>query len=273
MKAVGARIRHVRKLARLTQGQFAKRLSDVTRGAVGNWELQKEERAKGISTENLNAIATIFGVNFDWLATGRGEPPKAVIGGAAAGKLGEQFAKSFDPDEPDVSVGFEEEASHFAVDDEAPKIPSNGIVELDARPGMGGGAQVAHIYYRDGGQIETRDAIKLYPWIFPPWFLSRLGARPGDLLVAEAYGDSMRPTIEPGTPLIIDVRHKIPSPDGIYAIRDRWGQVQVKRLETAKGAGDFSIKIISDNGGHTEIVRSEDEISIVGKVLGGISVF
>lgn len=176
---------------------------------------------------------------------------------------------SFDPDEHQPDGVFEPEAPEALDPDAPPRIPGNGVVEVDARAGMGGGGQVAHAYYRDGDKVETRDAVKPDAWVFPPWFLGGIGAKPGDLLIIEAKGDSMRPTIAPGTPLIIDTRHRIPSPDGIYAIRDRWGDIQAKRIETSKILGDNTIRVISDNGGHVQIARSEDELQIVGKVVAG----
>lgn len=63
--AIAARIKQVRKEARLTQEQFAARLREVSRGAVGNWE-----RGLGIKRENLVLIADIFGTSVDWLSTG-----------------------------------------------------------------------------------------------------------------------------------------------------------------------------------------------------------
>lgn len=67
--AIGKRIAQLRKehLGIESQQVFAKRLGNVTRGAVGNWEL-----GKGIKRENLQRIANVFEVSFDWLATGRG---------------------------------------------------------------------------------------------------------------------------------------------------------------------------------------------------------
>lgn len=64
---IAGRIKSVRARERLTQEQFAKRLGDVTRGAVGNWE-----RGEGIKRENLETIARKFEVSFEWLSTGRG---------------------------------------------------------------------------------------------------------------------------------------------------------------------------------------------------------
>jgi len=76
MGKLGNRIKFVRKQANLTQEKFAEALGTVegvkvTRGAVGNWEL-----GKGISLENLAAIADKFNTNLDWLKSGRGELPQ-----------------------------------------------------------------------------------------------------------------------------------------------------------------------------------------------------
>ena len=73
--------------------------------------------------------------------------------------------------------------------------------------------------------------------------------------------------------LLIDLRHKVPSPDGIYAIRDRWGALQFKRLETSKILGDQTIRVISDNGGHVQVAQTEDDLNIVGRVVGGWKFF
>lgn len=82
----------------------------------------------------------------------------------------------------------------------------------------------------------------------------------------------MYPTLDPGSVVFINIRHTVPTPDGIYAIRDRWGDVQVKRIETSKRRGDETIRIISDNGNRVETV-GPDEIEIVGKVVGGLRRF
>lgn len=269
MKTIGERIQYVRKLAGLTQAEFAQRLT-VSRGAVGNWE-----RDQGITLENLSSIARTFGISFNWLATSTGAAPQAVSYYTKP-RVVEPIAHSFDPDVPDPVESFEADAPADGDPDQPPLIPANGIVEADIRPGSGPGAnanQSGFVYHRNGGEIRSIDAIKPDPWIFPPWFLRALNAEPGDLMIAESSGDSMRPTIEPGMPLIIDLRHKLPSPDGIYAIRDRWGSIQAKRIETSKILGDDTIKVISDNGGHVQLAMSEDDIAIVGRVIGGWKLF
>jgi transcriptional regulator with XRE-family HTH domain len=65
---IGERIKQIRAEKGWSGVDLAKRLG-VTRGAVGNWEL-----GKGIKRQNLQRIADIARISFDWLATGRGAP-------------------------------------------------------------------------------------------------------------------------------------------------------------------------------------------------------
>lgn len=77
----------------------------------------------------------------------------------------------------------------------------------------------------------------------------------------------MAPTIQPGERVIVDTGHRLPSPDGIYALRDRFGAIVVKRLHSP-GRGK-SIKVISDNPMHPPEEMDLQEIAIVGRVVGG----
>ena len=71
---------------------------------------------------------------------------------------------------------------------------------------------------RDGRHV---DRIKSEGWIFPPSFVNnQLKSSAKQLVVVEAEGDSMAPTITSGEKVIVDISHKTPSPDGLYAIRD-----------------------------------------------------
>jgi transcriptional regulator with XRE-family HTH domain len=227
-------------------------------------------------------LARVLGIPASRLAEsdafGRGEGAASGAGAAGGFKDEERpFAvATYDPDAPDPVAAFEPEAPDAADPEQPPSIPPNGVVEADTRFAMGAGGHAnaaTFVYNRNGDAVQSVDAIKPDAWIFPPWFLRAMGARPGDLMVAESIGDSMRPTIEPGMPLIIDLRHKVPSPDGIYAIRDRWGALQFKRLETSKILGDQTIRVISDNGGHVQVAQTEDDLNIVGRVVGGWKFF
>ena len=76
----------------------------------------------------------------------------------------------------------------------------------------------------------------------------------------------MAPTIS-GERVIVDTVHKQPSPDGLYAIRDSFGAIVVKRLQVVRGAKPAKVKIISDNPNHSKDETPLNDLQVVGKVL------
>jgi transcriptional regulator with XRE-family HTH domain len=68
------RIRHARRLARLTQAKLAEAIG-VGASAVAQWELPD---GTSPTVEHLDRIAAVCRVSFEWLAMGRGN---AVPGG------------------------------------------------------------------------------------------------------------------------------------------------------------------------------------------------
>jgi transcriptional regulator with XRE-family HTH domain len=112
------------------------------------------------------------------------------------------------------------------------------------------------------------DRIKPDGWVFPANFVrEQLQASPKQLLVVEAGGDSMAPTIMPGERVIVDTGHKTPSPDGLYAIRDSFDNVIIRRLQLLRAARPSRVKIISDNLKHAAEEVALSELEIVGKAL------
>lgn len=73
---LGNRIRGARRIAGITQAELASMLR-VSRSAVANWE-----GASGIwpASARLLSIATVTGVSYEWLATGRGMAMDATEG-------------------------------------------------------------------------------------------------------------------------------------------------------------------------------------------------
>ena len=112
------------------------------------------------------------------------------------------------------------------------------------------------------------DPIKVEGWVFPTSFVrEQLHTSPGRLLVLDTNGDSMAPTILSGERVIVDTGHKTPTPDGLYAIRDTFGCIVVKRLQVMRSARPTRIKIISDNANHASEETPLGDIEVVGKVL------
>jgi phage repressor protein C with HTH and peptisase S24 domain len=175
------------------------------------------------------------------------------------------LTSSFDPDASDPVEPFDAEAPPAIDPDAHPRIPVRGIVEIDATAGMGEGQVLAHMYRRDGREIRTVDAIKPQAWLFPEWFLARMPP-PEHLFAVLAEGDSMSPTIPSGAVVFVDTRRTRPSPEGIYAIRDRYGAIQIKRIRTF-GQPIGRMLVVSDKDGQGESV-SMDDYAIVGFMVG-----
>jgi len=150
--------------------------------------------------------------------------------------------------------------------------PAPGQVpELDTRAGMGGGGVPAHEVRKEG---RYADPIKSEGWLFPASFVrEQLHASTPRLLVLDTTGDSMVPTIASGERVIVDTGHKTPTPDGLYAIRDTFDSIVVKRLQLLRSSHPTRVKIISDNPTHSGEEVPLDELEIVGKVLCCLKLF
>jgi phage repressor protein C with HTH and peptisase S24 domain len=156
----------------------------------------------------------------------------------------------------------DEDAAH---DEAAGRVP-----ELDIRVGQGGGFP-AHELRKDG---RYADAVKSEGWHFPASFVrEQLRSSPSQLLVLDTAGDSMEPTIASGERVIIDTSHKTPTPDGLYAIRDTFKSIVVKRLQVLRSTRPPRVKIISDNANHPSEEAPLGELEIVGKVLCCLKLF
>jgi transcriptional regulator with XRE-family HTH domain len=155
---------------------------------------------------------------------------------------------------------------------EEPLGPAPGQVpELDTRAGLGGGGMPARELRKDG---RHADPLKSEGWLFPASFVrEQLHTIPSRLLVLDTTGDSMAPTIVSGERVIVDASHKTPTPDGLYAIRDTFNCIVVKRLQVLRSARPPRVKIISDNPNHPSEETPLGELEIVGKVLCCLKLF
>jgi transcriptional regulator with XRE-family HTH domain len=141
---------------------------------------------------------------------------------------------------------------------------SEHVSELASRSEAGG----AHSKLRSRKEGRHVERIKAEDWAFPASFVTnQLQASAKNLLVIEAEGDAMAPTIMSGDKVIVDTGHKTPSPDGLYAIRDAFNNVIIRRLQLLRAAHPSRVKIISDNSKHAAEEVALSELEIVGKAL------
>jgi len=160
-----------------------------------------------------------------------------------------------------------EDASH----DDALGPAAGQVPELDTRAGLGGGGVPAREVRKEG---RHADPLKSEGWVFPPSFIrEQLHTSASRLLVLDTNGDSMAPTVMSGDRVVVDTGHKTPTPDGLYAIRDSFEGVVVKRLQLLRSAKPTRVKIISDNPNHATEEVPLAELEIVGKVLCCLKLF
>jgi len=163
--------------------------------------------------------------------------------------------------------GSREEVAHKGQAGPAPRR----IPELDVRSETGGRSSSTRETRREG---RHTDPIKAEGWLFPDSFVrEQLRTSAEHLIVIEADGDSMAPTIASGERVIVDTGHRTPSPDGLYAIRDTFGAIVVKRLQLLRSSRPTRVKIISDNAIHASEEVPVSELEIVGKALCCLKLF
>lgn len=155
-------------------------------------------------------------------------------------------------------------------DVDSPKRPTGGgIVEIDVRAGLGGGGTTEGREVRHDGDYS--DPLKSEAWKFPARFMrEEIRANESQVIILETDGDSMWPTIGSGERIIVHTGMRTPSPDGIFALRDAFGNIIAKRLQVLRKGDPPRVLIISDNKSHPTEEVSLDDIHIVGRVLWGL---
>jgi transcriptional regulator with XRE-family HTH domain len=154
-------------------------------------------------------------------------------------------------------------ASEAQIQGEA-KSASEHVAELASRSAAG----VAYSKLRSRKEGRHGERIKTEDWVFPSSFITnKLQASAKNLLVIEAEGDAMAPTIMSGDKVIVDTGHKTPSPDALYAVRDAFDNVIIRRLQLLRATQSSRVKIISDNPKHAAEEVPLNELEVVGKAI------
>lgn len=267
-KSRGDRIRTVRTdvLGLRSQELFAEKLSsdtkDLTRGAVGNWELGKE-----VGLENLTAICRISGVSLDWLAYGRG-PMFA--------NEKKPLAPSFDPDAPDTSDPDWEAGDRMAAYFNG-GLHYNGTVrgaspEIPAAAGAGQG----HVLEDRGVAVKSGGIATGHPvlneWVIPPDFVRHgLNATPSQIVLIPVVGHSMEPRLYAGDRVLVDLSQSAYAGDAIYVIDDGDEVLKVKTLAKIAGSAPPRFRIISEAAPDRFDELAHDQFRIIGRAVGRFS--
>lgn len=129
------------------------------------------------------------------------------------------------------------------------------LPEIEVGYSMGGGADVSDF-----------PVVQMVPFS-RAWLRTLTNSNASDLFVARGEGDSMMPTLLDQDIVIIDrSQRRLRSQDRIWAL-SYGGFGMIKRV---RALPDGSLQINSDNQAVTPISASEDEVFIIGRVVGVI---
>jgi len=173
--------------------------------------------------------------------------------------LGHEFPRDPDPDEP-MTAG--SETGRRGIPDDA-----SALLDVTAGMGAGGVTIISPGVPGKHGMTFAAEHVRDY-WRIPGEILTSMHMRPGDVTVVQVQGDSMAGTLIEDDYVFVDTRHRLPSPDGIYALGDEFGGIVVKRLEVIGPDDDDTLVLVkSDNPKHEPKTRRLSEMRIIGRVV------
>lgn len=265
--SVTSHFKALRERAGYSMDDLAKAIGYARASSIQRYENDAEFSKDYIAQDLADKLSDVL--------VGKGTPPidldevqalgnreartRFVTGGA------KPLVSSFDPDEPDA---INDETLTFGSETGFRGAPEGTSPQIDITGGMGAGGLsiVSEGVPGHKGMTFAADAVSDY-WRLPPAIYTSLGLHPQDTVFVPVQGDSMYPTLEEGDVVVVDTRHRWPSPDGIYAILDEVGGLVVKRIEIGQEDGENIIRIISDNTRHRVKEKRPDDVFIVGRVL------
>ncbi len=131
----------------------------------------------------------------------------------------------------------------------------SAVPEIDVRASAGPGA------WSD----EFEEAADM--WLFAdPLIRQEFRAKPEDLRMITADGDSMEPVLSSGDRILIDVSLTVPVPPGIFVIWDGMGLV-AKRIEHVPHSEPPRVVLKSLNPEYDSYERLAENIRVVGRAV------
>lgn len=254
MKTRGERLKFLRERAGYKSARAAAEALGSRTSTYNAHERAGQPGGRDFDERDAARYARAFDGNMIWLFHGRGSADAHIDS--------MDVAADDRPVDPDAATTVGSETGRRG-------IPKDTLAQIDVTGGMGGGGLTI---VSDGvpgkhGMTFAAEHVRDY-WRLPPALLTGMGLRPHDTIVLPVQGDSMLPTLNEGDFVFVDTRHRLPSPDGLYALTDEFGGIVVKRLEVLGRRDDeVLVHVISDNERHPARERLLSEVQIIGRVV------
>jgi phage repressor protein C with HTH and peptisase S24 domain len=233
MSTLAERIRECLRESGAKQAQLA-RIALVKPSSVSDW-LSGE--TKTLSTDPAIKLSRFFGVNIDWLTTGKGLKRNQEMQALA----------------------------EIAYSNTTPGLPVRQAIKVPTE-------EFTIPHFDTGGKMGNGLVLKDQPGVIEEWRVSREwlsqnvrgASAPGNLCIVTGFGDSMAPMFRPGDPLVVDLGVREVLYDAVYFFRVE-GEGFIKRLQRIPGHG---LLAISENKSYRDwnITQSMD-FEVFGRVL------
>jgi phage repressor protein C with HTH and peptisase S24 domain len=258
------RISYVIDIARVTQGEFGVATGiplERVRNMVGG-------RIQKLKQSEAQIIRHLYGINEDWLLTGKGKPelPKGQLplkqALAAVASTTAVVSAMARPANQAQAL----EQIYFAAKSDNKALFESSINELL------GATEMVYVPRYDikasagGGAFVHDESIVDHLAFKRDWLINTLECKPDAVCVIQVRGDSMTPTFNDSDLLLLDIRTIDFFSEGVYVIQLK-GALLVKRLRF-KISG--VVDVISDNIKYGVESLSPDELdrlTIIGRVV------
>ena len=248
MKTIGERLKFRRDQLGISQRVVSDRVRRLRPKSTFSQQAYAQlESGKSQNSVELPAICEALEIDLSWIRDGKGIAP-----------LAPQNEKNTKPVRKIVS----------SIDSDLGIVRQNAIIEADVRAGAGGGglAKEAFIFDKNGSSYAANDIAG--EWSLPPAVMREmLHASPNHIQVFEVIGDSMEPRLNEGDRVFVDIRYKVPNPEGIFVLWDGHSIV-VKRLQIIRGTEPLRVRVISANPQYEPYEVLAEEINVVGRYAG-----
>src|SRR5208282_3113211 len=105
-------------------------------------------------------------------------------------------------------------------------------------------------------------------WNLPSSFLQGYSAASSkELRIVTVIGDSMEPTLRAGQRLLIDTADRMPSPPGIFVLRDGHG-LAINRIQIVSQSHPVRVKISCENSKYEPHESTLENADIQGRAIG-----
>lgn len=219
--------------------------------------------AREIKANEAGVWAKILDLNIAWLLMGT-QPQKLFASSAKLTLVSSQDDREGERDPMSA------EADGYLEGSYRPRI-KGAIPEIDVRVGAGEGSVGEVISIPIGEESYSGHAV-VGEWHAPEDYIRHeLNISTKKSVVMEVVGDSMIPTFLPGDRVIIDLRVKTMTQDGVYVISDGMSPPQIKRLTRILFTDPAEVEIISDNPAHRLQRAPLHDVHIIGRVAGRVT--